>query len=214
MAITNKGILGGVSGKVGNVVGASWKGIDYVRGYAIPSNPQTTDQQEQRAKFAWAVMFGKELLSTICQRYWNHIHPRMSGFNAFVKTNVSLTDPMGGIQEGNQILTGSLENGSTLTAGYKLSSGAVTGIITNHIHSNGLSTDRMIVVCAHKTLSVAVVDDSGQTRGIDGSTHAYTLNLPAGLVYDDLIVFVGFSRGTGKTMLNSPSVSGICEETP
>ena len=27
-----QGILGGLSGKVGNVIGGSWKGIDYKRG--------------------------------------------------------------------------------------------------------------------------------------------------------------------------------------
>ena len=36
MGVISQGILGGVSGKVGNVVGASWKGIDYLR--IKPSN--------------------------------------------------------------------------------------------------------------------------------------------------------------------------------
>ena len=31
MGTINKGILGGFSGKVGNVVGGTWKGIDYMR---------------------------------------------------------------------------------------------------------------------------------------------------------------------------------------
>ena len=26
-----QGILGGLSGKVGNIIGGSWKGIDYIR---------------------------------------------------------------------------------------------------------------------------------------------------------------------------------------
>ena len=45
MGIIKKGILGGFSGKVGNVVGASWKGIDYIR--SLPStvrNPRTPRQ--------------------------------------------------------------------------------------------------------------------------------------------------------------------------
>ena len=32
MGTIKKGILGGFSGKVGTVVGASWKGISYMRG--------------------------------------------------------------------------------------------------------------------------------------------------------------------------------------
>ncbi len=31
MGTISKGILGGFSGKVGTVVGGSWKGIDYMR---------------------------------------------------------------------------------------------------------------------------------------------------------------------------------------
>jgi hypothetical protein len=31
MGIIKQGILGGFSGKVGNVVGGTWKGIDYMR---------------------------------------------------------------------------------------------------------------------------------------------------------------------------------------
>lgn len=31
MGTIKQGILGGFSGKVGNIVGASWRGIDYIR---------------------------------------------------------------------------------------------------------------------------------------------------------------------------------------
>ena len=44
MGKINQGILGGVSGQVGNVIGGTWKGIDYLR--IKPSsvaNPKTPD---------------------------------------------------------------------------------------------------------------------------------------------------------------------------
>ena len=34
MGTINQGILGGFSGKVGTVIGGSWKGITYMRGIA------------------------------------------------------------------------------------------------------------------------------------------------------------------------------------
>ena len=46
-----QGILGGLSGKVGNVIGGSWKGIDYIR--IKPSsvaNPRTVGQVNQSNK--------------------------------------------------------------------------------------------------------------------------------------------------------------------
>jgi hypothetical protein len=44
MGKISQGILGGISGKVGNVIGGSWKGIDYIR--VKPSsvaNPRTEE---------------------------------------------------------------------------------------------------------------------------------------------------------------------------
>lgn len=44
MGKINQGILGGFSGKVGNVVGGKWKGIDWMRVRVIPANPKTASQ--------------------------------------------------------------------------------------------------------------------------------------------------------------------------
>jgi hypothetical protein len=51
MARITNGILGAFSGKVGAVVGASWRGIDYMRSLPEPSNkPATALQLAQRLK--------------------------------------------------------------------------------------------------------------------------------------------------------------------
>ncbi|MDD4778536.1 MAG: DUF6266 family protein [Fermentimonas sp.] len=58
MGTIKKGILGGFSGKVGTVVGASWKGIDYIR--SLPTtvrNPRTPGQLNQRGKFSTVISF-------------------------------------------------------------------------------------------------------------------------------------------------------------
>ena len=56
MGKIKQGILGGFSGKVGSVVGGSWKGISYMRGKAVSiKNPQTLKQMKQRTKFALAL---------------------------------------------------------------------------------------------------------------------------------------------------------------
>jgi hypothetical protein len=58
MGKISQGILGGISGKVGNVIGGSWKGIDYIR--VKPSsvaNPRTEGQINQRNKFTAVLEF-------------------------------------------------------------------------------------------------------------------------------------------------------------
>ncbi len=62
MGKISKGILGPVSGTVGTVVGANWKGISYLRSKANRSKRVATIKQEQqRAKFALAVQFTRPL---------------------------------------------------------------------------------------------------------------------------------------------------------
>jgi hypothetical protein len=51
MAKILNGILGGGRGKVAGVVMGIWKGISYLKAYAVPSNPNTVPQQQQRTKF-------------------------------------------------------------------------------------------------------------------------------------------------------------------
>lgn len=54
----NKGILGAFSGKVGNVVGASWRGMDVLR--SLPragTSAPTENQLQQREKFALVARF-------------------------------------------------------------------------------------------------------------------------------------------------------------
>lgn len=58
MAIFQKGILGGFSGIVGTVVGATWRGLDIMRSRPKKSSrPATEDQLDQRAKFSLIARF-------------------------------------------------------------------------------------------------------------------------------------------------------------
>lgn len=52
MAKLFTGILGGGRGKVASVIMGRWKGINYIRAYAIPANPRTDAQVANRNKFA------------------------------------------------------------------------------------------------------------------------------------------------------------------
>ena len=58
MGTIKQGVLGGFSGKVGTVIGASWKGTAYMRGQATHvKNPRTPKQIEQRTKMEFARNF-------------------------------------------------------------------------------------------------------------------------------------------------------------
>ena len=66
MGTIKQGILGGFSGKVGTVIGGSWKGISYMRSQAQSvKNPRTDGQLSQRSKFALALDFLKPLTDIV-----------------------------------------------------------------------------------------------------------------------------------------------------
>ena len=62
MGTIKSGILGGFNGKVGSVIGASWKGISYMRGIAQSiKNPKTEAQVMQRDYFAQLTQMASQL---------------------------------------------------------------------------------------------------------------------------------------------------------
>jgi len=65
MAKSKDGLFGKLSGKIGNVVMAHWRGIPYIRSrpYGNPSN--TKAQQTQRSKFGMVVKFVGQILPVI-----------------------------------------------------------------------------------------------------------------------------------------------------
>lgn len=72
-----------------------WKGIDCVRSYVIPSNPNTAAQQTQRGHFGDAIdgwhddgLDADDV--SAWNRYASSLTKSMSGFNAFVRDHVDL----------------------------------------------------------------------------------------------------------------------------
>lgn len=96
MGIIKRGILGGYSNKVGNVVGSSWKGIATMRVLPLSvANPRTAAQVSNRNAFAAVTAFASSILTSIVKPLNDRFALRMSGFNAFVQRNkAAFADPL------------------------------------------------------------------------------------------------------------------------
>ena len=82
MATLSKGILGGFSGKVGPVVGATWRGMDVIRSRPKSSKRNPTEKQlEQQLKFKLAISFLQPI---------KNIQSRFFGSGSGVKSRVNL----------------------------------------------------------------------------------------------------------------------------
>lgn len=89
MARLRSGILGNIRGKVAGVVGGQWKDKNYIREYVKPAFTESDSQIVQRNLFKNCVLFCKTLVGPVFNAYTDIFIKTMSGFNQFVKTNLT-----------------------------------------------------------------------------------------------------------------------------
>ena len=88
MGTIKQGILGGFNGKVGTVVGSSWKGITYMRGQAQHvKNPRTAGQVYSRTAFK-AVSAALSPIASTLRLTFAKSAGKMSAFNKAVSINL------------------------------------------------------------------------------------------------------------------------------
>ena len=91
MAKLTESVIGKISGKIGQVVGATWKGIAVLK--VLPgsiANPQTDAQLTQRQKFS-ATMHFLNPLSEFLKTGFRSYAVKMSGINAAMAYNIKNT---------------------------------------------------------------------------------------------------------------------------
>ena len=206
MGIILQGILGGFSGKVGPVVGAKWKSIDYMRSYVIPSNPNTAGQQTQRTKFSVMVALARQALSIIIQPFWDMFYTDMSGFNKFISLNIGTLDGSNKLVAGSIMAKGTLESIPSIVATYATGTGVVNCVGSGVPTGNGLTTDAVYVVAYDKVSGDIACEVAGENR----SNGDWSLTFTAGLTATNVIAWVFCQRGTGSELVVSDSVGDVC----
>lgn len=138
MAKIPAGILGAISGKVGNVVGASWKGIAYIREYVIPANPNTDAQKDERDLFRDIVNMAKAALGPVLQVFRDPFLRSQSAWADFIG-KARYTYLTQDTWDNVLLSTGTLEGAVVLSATY--TGGDVTVLWAQDIMGNGALTD-------------------------------------------------------------------------
>jgi len=209
--VITQGILGGFSGKVGNVVGGKWKATNYMRSWVIPANPNSARQQAQRGSMGRIVLIAQGILSTVLQTYWDPFQSKMSGYNAFVKQNIKkLSSPTFLLGANLEISKGSLTSVPAVTATYTTGTGVIAATWSDNSGSgNALGTDAYVMVVFKTDGTILGVQEStvnhlARTDGGDGLTVA------PGLTAADVVFFICFHRGTGPTLMVSNSCGDVC----
>jgi len=210
MGKINQGILEGVSGQVGNVIGGTWKGIDYLR--IKPSsvaNPKTPDQVDQRTKFVTVLRFLQpitEFLRTGFKKYASG----MTQFNSAMSYNllnaVTGTYPNFSIDYGSALVSKGNLTGALNPAVTSSSAGVVDFSWDNNTGSgNAQGTDKTLLVIYNPSKEQAVYETEGASRSVTSDS----LAVPSDFSGDTVEAFIGFISEDGKQIADSVYIGSV-----
>lgn len=173
MGTYNKGILGAFSGKVGPVVGASWRGKEVLRSLPKKSNRVATENQAlQRLKFSTITAFLNPLYPILSRYYGSNAGEKTrlnQALSYHIREAMDYNDPVFDIVYNKvQIAKGDLVG---------IENGQVTSTVTNALsftwadnsgQGEAVATDKLVIALYEPTTkttlySLAVADRSTGT---------------------------------------------------
>jgi hypothetical protein len=202
MATIEKGILGGFSGKVGTIIGGTWKGIDYMRSKAnkrtfVPSQKQL----EQQLKFALMMRF-LQPMSKLLEISFHDFAIRKTGINCAFKYNfkeaITGDFPDYAIDYSKALVSrGNLPNvlGPTAISG---AGSIVTWSWTDNNSSTANPNDEAILLAYCPTMKQAIFTSSGVKRSdLTGDLNLLTFSGQA------VETYIGFLSADGYNAASS-----------
>ena len=203
MGRLNEGIFGGFSGRVGNVVGSTWKDIHYIRSRPAKYNDaKTKSQVKQRSKFSVAMEFLRTITPFIRVGFQSRANGRMTAFNAAMSYN--MRSAMKGDHQGAE-----MDYPRVLVARGELS--AATGVrvtaakgelratwIANQ--QRGTRSDDIVMLLAYNPLKGKAIYDLN--AGKRGDSEA-VLSLPLAWAGDEIETYLAFKTADGSEVSDS-----------
>lgn len=203
MGVIRRGILGGISGKVANVVGGSWKGIAYLRSLPLSvANPNTAGQIAQRTKMSNIVAFAKACLTAVIKPLNDRFASGQSGFNLFVQRNIALFALANPVAPGDLILSrGNVTPMVDLAIVASEAAGTIDATWTDNTGvGNSLATDIPFAVMQNRNTG----EVTGEESGFDRSLGLFTFSVvPAFAAGDNIDIWVGMRRADGSQVSDS-----------
>lgn len=210
MGKIKQGILGGFSGKVGTVVGSTWKSVHYMRSLAVSTNDPCTEKQKiQRTRFAVAINFAKTMTPFLRFGYKTY-STKKSAFNAMVSYILKHALKGSGTSVSIDYYKALVTRGSlapaqdaTVTVSGKKATFAWTD---NSGMGDATGTDAAMLLAYNKDKQMSVYDIAAATR----SDAKAELNLPTNWSSDALAIYLGFCNEDATNISNS-----VClQDTP
>jgi hypothetical protein len=210
MAVILNGITGGFSGKVGNIIGGSWKGIDYMRSRATSiSQPNSPAQLDQRARFGTVGKFLRPLIPFLRIGFKNQA-VNMSGYNAAMaytlENAVTGVYPAYEIDYANILVSQGLLTEPLDPTAVSTTAGEVKFTWEDNSEDTyAEATDKAMLVVYNPVKKRAVTIVDGNTR----ASGSQIMTLPSNFSGDEVQCYIGFQNGNQSVMSNSQFVIGL-----
>ena len=205
MGKINRGILGGFSGKVANIIGGSWKGIAYMRSQPVSvSNPNTAGQQSQRSKFSGVVGLAIYFLTNLVKPLNDRFAVKQSGYNLFVSRNIDAFSSAGVFVPANnlEIARGNLLEVDNLAISG--TDGSATVDVTWDDNSGGSparETDELFAAIYNETKE----EWGGGNSGSDRSDATASATMPSAVDTGDVLYIYAAYRAADGTEVSNTS---------
>lgn len=205
MAKIERGILGGLSGKIGGVVGSSWKGIAVLKAKPLSvANPNTAAQQAQRGKFSMCVGWGKNILTGVIKPCWDRFAIKSSGWADWVKANID--NFATGVVSAPAAIAISLGTLTLDILGGSTSADASADVTLNYTSTagvgSGVASDEVYAVCWNEdknTFGVSNVD----TRSVAGAQSVVVTMSEVNDAGNSIHCYIAFRRADGTLVSNT-----------
>jgi hypothetical protein len=206
----NQGILGGFSGKVGTVIGVTWKGITFMRGIAPHhSDAQSQRQLDQRLKFSVVMKFLLPLSGFIRIGFKDYAI-RMTALNAAFSYNLRNalqgTYPAYTINYANALVA----RGNLAPALNPVASSTIAGTIlfnwdNNSDEMNANPTDLTLIVVYNPSKNQAVFQQNTSER----ADETQSVTVPISFTGDQVQCYIAFASMDGQVLSNSTYAGAV-----
>lgn len=209
MGTIKKGIIGGFAGKVGPVIGSSWKGIPYMKTRPEKvANPRTAGQMNHRGKLVKTIRFLSPLKQFLKAGFCE-LAVRMTEFNAAMSYNyhhaVTGSYPEFAIDYPRVLVSRGTLAGA-LNPQVKAEEGRLTFTWQNNADNmQVMDTDRVLLLAYHPGRQKAVCLIAGNTRDIGFQQ----LPIPSLFLGEELHCYLAFQNMEKTSASNSQWLGSI-----
>jgi hypothetical protein len=203
MAKLRSGILGGISGTVGNVVGGRWRGIDYIRSRpASVKNPNTEAQQKQRMRFRLVMSLLKKIRPFVTIGFQNGSRNQTAmnmAMSLNVREAISGTFPDLEIDPARLVVSaGDLQGASQSELDVSVAETATVTWLNEAGTGNASDNDGAMVLLYNKEKDAVIYKLHGASR----EDESVTLVIPSSWSGDSVAGYLTFRSETGRNVSN------------